>query len=102
MKLYELLDVIDPGRCSELERIQIVDPNGDSWDSCDEVSIGSPLLLPLNNFDVKCIEAIDKNVIRIDVDWPNSKVEEWLSWYYSDDTELDGLCGPEEKKNGDE
>ena len=68
MKLNELLDVIDYHRDSELEHIQICNPDSD-WDDFDEVSSSSALLRPFGNAEVKCIGAIAENVIRVEIDW---------------------------------
>jgi hypothetical protein len=66
--LNDLLDLIDYNRESETEKIQICRPDSD-WDDCDEVGTSSALLCPFGNAEVKCIGAVDENVIRVDIDW---------------------------------
>lgn len=75
MKLFELLNVIDYNRESTVEKIQICRPDG-NWDDCDEVSSSSALLIPLYQCKVTCLEAIEQNVIRIDIEWPIMKAGE--------------------------
>ena len=68
MILNELLDAIDYNRDSEIEKLQIVRPDGD-WDDVDEVGTSSALLCPFGNAKVKEIGAVDENVIRVSIDW---------------------------------
>lgn len=68
MKVSELLDAIDYNRESETETIQVCRCGGE-WDEVDETATSSTLLLPLYTANIKCLEAIDANVIRIDIDW---------------------------------
>ena len=68
MTLNELLDVIDYNRDSTIEKIQICRPDSD-WDDCDEVLTSSALLCPFGNAKIRCIGAVDENVIRVEIDW---------------------------------
>lgn len=76
VKLKDLLDLIDYNRESTTERLQICRPNS-GWDECDEVSTASALLLPLYEAVVKEIEAVEPNVIRIDIDWDALNLYGW-------------------------
>lgn len=83
VKLKHLLDLIDYNRESPNERIQVVKPNSD-WDEIDEVGTASALLLPLYEAEIKCIEAVEKDIIRVDIDWDKLNLYGW------DDSEKKG------------
>lgn len=68
MTLSDLLDVIDFHRESEIERVQICRPS-ENWEYYDECSTSSALLVPFYDCEVKCIGAIEADVIRVDLDW---------------------------------
>ena len=76
IKLKQLLDVLDYDRESETEKIQICRPNED-WDNVDEVSTASGLLLPLYEAEILCMEAVDKDIIRIEIDWDKLDLYHW-------------------------
>lgn len=76
VKLKQLLDLIDYNRESETEKLQICRPDS-NWDDCDEVSTGSALLLPFYEAEITDIEAIDKDVIRVNIDWCALNVFGW-------------------------
>ena len=76
IKLKQLLDVLDYDRESETEKIQICRPNED-WDNVDEVSTASGLLLPLYEAEILCMEAVDKDIIRIEIDWDKLDLYRW-------------------------
>lgn len=68
MTLEELLDVIDYSRESENEKLQVCRPDG-NWDEFDEVGTSSALLVPLYKAKVNTIQAVDEDIIRVDIDW---------------------------------
>lgn len=68
IKLWQLLDVIDYNRESEIEKIQICRPNSD-FDDFDEVLTSSSILVPFYSATVYCIQAVGENIIRVDIDW---------------------------------
>ena len=76
VKIWQLLDLIDYNRESTIEKLQICRPSGD-WDEYDEVSTGSALLIPLYEAEVEEIEAIDKEIIRVGIDWDKLDVFNW-------------------------
>lgn len=72
MTLGELLDAIDYDREYVNEKIQIIAPDGD-WDDFDEVSTSSYLLEYIEGKTVKCMAAICAKVIRVELDWSDSR-----------------------------
>ncbi len=76
IKLKQLLDAMDYNRESTTEKVQICRPN-EGWDDYDEVAICSAILLPMYEAEITCMEAIDKDVIRIDIDWEKLDVFDW-------------------------
>lgn len=70
--LCQLLDVIDPHRESEIEKIQICRPN-ENWEDFDEVLSCSSLLVPLYNAEITELSAIGEATIRVNIDWPHLK-----------------------------
>jgi len=68
MTLNEFLDVIDCGRDSEIERIQICKPDG-NWDDVDEVLTSSCLLVPFGDLKIEEIGAIKEDVFRVSLNW---------------------------------
>jgi len=68
--LGDLLDLFDYERTSGMI-IQVCD-NGGDWDDYDEVCIRSPLLHPFEKCKVKEVEAIDKDILRVDIDWSDA------------------------------
>ena len=73
MKLFELLDVIDPNRDYDEEIIQIVYGNN-CWDDFEEAPSSSTLLVPLYNAEVTSLSAVDINKYRVGVDVPGDIV----------------------------
>ena len=69
MKLYELLDIIDPNREYDEERIQIV-YEGSCWDVFEEAPSSSTLLVPLYNAEVTSLSAVDINKYRVGINVP--------------------------------
>lgn len=67
MKLIELLTSIGVSDDS-CEKIQICQPGRD-WESYDTFNVGSGLLKPFYNLRVKCLSAIETDVIRVDLDF---------------------------------
>lgn len=76
IKLHQLLDAIDYNRETTLEKIQVCKPNSD-WEEYDEVLASSALLLPLYQAEVTTIQAIEEDVIRIDIDWASLNLYGW-------------------------
>ena len=72
--LGELLDLFDYERTSGM-LIQICDEVGD-WDAYDELSIGSQLLYPLEQCKVLEVGAIEKDILRVNIDWSDAK---WIN-----------------------
>ena len=68
MTLNEFLDLVDYGRDSEIERIQICKPGG-NWDDFDEVLTSSCLLIPFGDLQIEEIGAIREDVFRASLDW---------------------------------
>lgn len=68
LKVCDLLDAIDYNRESDNEIIQVCRCGGE-WDEVDEIATSSSLLLPLYTAKILCMEAIEANVIRIEIDW---------------------------------
>ena len=68
MKLWELIDVIDCNRDSDIEKLEICRPDSD-WEDFDTCLARSAILVPLYQQNVKCIGAVDENVIRVEIDW---------------------------------
>ncbi|MBE5703926.1 MAG: hypothetical protein EGS62_06840 [Ruminococcus sp.] len=67
MKLIELLTAIGVSDDS-CEKIQICQP-GRGWEDYDTFNAGSGLLKPFYNLRVKCLSAIETDVIRVDLDF---------------------------------
>lgn len=67
MKLIELLTAIGVSDDS-CEKIQICKPGRD-WENYDTFNAGSGLLKPFYNLRVKCLSAIETDVIRVDLDF---------------------------------
>lgn len=67
MKLIELLTAIGVSDDS-CEKIQICHP-GRNWEDYDTFNAGSKLLKPFYNLRVKCLSAIETDVIRVDLDF---------------------------------
>ena len=72
----DLLDLIDYNRESDIEKIEVCREGGD-WNVYDTVSTVSALLIPINFAPIKCMEATDRNTIRIDIDWDVLDVYGW-------------------------
>ena len=66
MKLIDLITAIGGDPESE-DKIQICHP-GRSWED-DTFNAGSGLLKPFYNLRVKCLSAIETDVIRVDLDF---------------------------------
>ena len=81
VKVKDLLDLIDYNRESERELIEVCRMGGD-WEEYDTTCTASALLVPIYEAPVKCMEAIDSNRIRIDIDWDALDIYGW-----DDDTE---------------
>lgn len=73
MKLIELLTAIGVSDDS-CEEIQICQPDGD-WENYDTFNAGSGLLRPFYNLRVKCLSAIETDVIRVDLAFDEKKGE---------------------------
>nr|DAG82363.1 MAG TPA: hypothetical protein [Caudoviricetes sp.] len=67
MKLIELLTAIGISDDS-CEKIQICQ-SGRDWKNYDTFNAGSGLLKPFYNLRVKCLSAIETDVIRVDLDF---------------------------------
>lgn len=67
MKLIDLIAAIGDDPESE-DKIQVCHP-GRSWEDYDTFNAGSGLLKPFYNLRVKCLSAIETNVIRVDLDF---------------------------------
>lgn len=67
MKLIELLTAIGVSDDS-CEKIQICQP-GRGCEDYDTFNAGSGLLKPFYNLRVKCLSAIETDVIRVDLDF---------------------------------
>lgn len=67
MKLIELLTAIGADVEGD-EKIQICQP-GRNWDNYDTFNAGSKLLKPFYDLEVSCLSAIEKDVIRVDLDF---------------------------------
>lgn len=67
MKLIELLTAIGTSDDS-CEEIQICRPDK-SWESYDTFNAGSGLLKPFYDLRVKCLSAIETDVIRVDLNF---------------------------------
>lgn len=67
MKLIELLTAISVSDDS-CEKIQVCQPGRD-WEDYDTFNVGSGLLKPFYNLKVKCLSAIETDVIRVDLDF---------------------------------
>ena len=65
--LKQFLWLIDRNLESENEKIQICRQN--DWDTYDEIAVGSDLLMPFYDHRVICIQAVDENTIRLDIEW---------------------------------
>lgn len=76
VKLKQLLDLIDYERESTIDRLEICRPNS-NWDDCDEVSTASALLLPLYEAEIIAMEAVEPNVIRLEIDWDALNLYGW-------------------------
>ena len=63
----QLIDLIDYNGDGNV-RIQVCTSDGD-WEDFDEVRSCSSFLDAIENCTVNEFEAIDNNVIRIDIDW---------------------------------
>jgi hypothetical protein len=67
MRLIDLIAAIGDDPESE-DKIQVCHP-GRSWEDYDTFNAGSGLLKPFYNLRVKCLSAIETNVIRVDLDF---------------------------------
>ena len=67
MKLIDLIAAVDNDPQSKI-KIQICHP-GRSWEDYDTFNAGSKLLKPFYNLRVKCLSAIETDVIRVDLDF---------------------------------
>lgn len=67
MKLIDLLTAIGASDDS-CEKIQICQPGRD-WKNYDTFNAGSGLLKPFYGLRVKCLSAIETDVIRVDLDF---------------------------------
>lgn len=67
MKLIDLIAAIG-GDPESKDKIQICHP-GRSWEDYDTFNAGSGLLKPFYNLRVKCLSAIETDVIRVDLDF---------------------------------
>ena len=67
MKLIDLIVAIGGVPESE-DKIQICHPSR-SWEDYDTFNAGSGLLKPFYNLRVKCLSAIETDVIRVDLDF---------------------------------
>lgn len=73
MKLIELLTAISVSDDS-CEKIQVCQPGRD-WEDYDTFNVGSGLLKPFYNLKVKCLSAIETDVIRVDLDFNEKEGE---------------------------
>ena len=67
MRLIDLLAVIGID-ANGGEKIQICHP-GRCWEDYDEFYVGSKLLRPFYDLKIKCLSAINTDVIRVDLDF---------------------------------
>ena len=67
MRLIDLLATIDTDVESD-EKVQICYP-GRNWEDYDEFNVGSKLLKPFYDLNVKSLSAINTDVIRVDLDF---------------------------------
>lgn len=67
MKLIDLIAAIGASDDS-CEKIQICQPGRD-WENYDTFNAGSGLLKPFYDLRVKCLSAIETDVIRVDLDF---------------------------------
>ena len=67
MKLIDLIAVIDDDPGSDIKS-QICHP-GRNWDNYDTFNAGSKLLKPFYDLKVRCLSAIETDVIRVDLDF---------------------------------
>lgn len=67
MKLIDLIAAIGADVEGD-EKIQICHPDR-SWEDYDEFNAGSKLLKPFYDLRVKCLSAIETDVIRVDLDF---------------------------------
>lgn len=67
MKLIELVAAIGADAKSD-EKIQICWPEG-NWEDYDTFNAGSGLLKPFYDLRVKCLSAIETDVIRVDLNF---------------------------------
>ena len=65
MKLIDLIAAIDDDPESDI-KIQICHP-GRGWEDYDTFNAGSKLLKPFYNLEVRCLSAIEADVIRVDL-----------------------------------
>lgn len=65
MKLIDLIVAIGGDPESDI-KIQICHP-GRNWDNYDTFNAGSKLLKPFYNLKVRCLSAIETDVIRVDL-----------------------------------
>lgn len=71
MKLIDLIAAVDNDPESNI-KIQICHP-GRSWEDYDTFNAGSKLLKPFYNLRVKCLSAIETDVIRVDLAFDEKK-----------------------------
>jgi len=62
MTLGELIKVLDSNTSFQICK-------EDDWDTYDSFSPNSKLLKPFVNAKVLCVEAVDVDEIRVDIDW---------------------------------
>lgn len=67
MKLIDLIAAIGGDPESD-DKIQICQP-GRGWEDYDTFNAGSGLLKPFYGLRVKCLSAIETDVIRVDLDF---------------------------------
>lgn len=67
MRLIDLLAAIGTDVESG-EKIQICHP-GRNWENYDEFYVASKLLKPFYDLKIKCLSAINADVIRVDLDF---------------------------------
>lgn len=67
MKLIDLIAAIGGDPESD-DKIQICQPGRD-WEDYDTFNAGSGLLKPFYGLRVKCLSAIETDVIRVDLDF---------------------------------
>lgn len=68
MKVSELINTIDRNGISTSEFIQIVRPDGE-WCEYETLCVSSVMLKPIYDKEIKCLSAIEEDVIRISIDW---------------------------------